>query len=190
MSIDRRIDLNLSMPEFDSSRLQRERDNSQPRQGAPDAEAQDRFAAAMAAKRVDAQPTLGAPPSPFSLFQPAGALSHEIAGAPLEHHEEVMGDLNDGVERLMVGDGSSGNRQVRMELKDEFLPGVSVTIQELEGRLQVDFICSVEDSRRKLNCALSDMSQTLAQRLGREILMRVQTDDEEYPCLQEALGSA
>mgnify|MGYP000970440488 FL=1 len=101
-----------------------------------------------------------------------------------------MQEVATGIERLMVGDGSSGHRQVRIELKDELLPGVSVTVQDTDGRVQVDFICSNEDSRLRLNAALPTNAHTLAQRLRRDVLMRVQSDDDEYPCLQETLAHA
>ncbi len=191
MSIERRVDLNLSMPDFGAERLKSGKGDSSPGRDAPDAEAEQRFAAALAAQDpVEEKKPDAMAPQPFSLFQQSIQTINPGAREAMPRQAELDENLGSEVERLMVSDGSSGNRQVRMELKDDLLPGVSVAIQELEGRLQVDFVCSVEGSRQKLNRALPDLAATLARRLGREVLMRVQTDDEDDPCLLEALGNA
>ena len=190
MSIDRRIDLNLSMPDFGAGNLQRGQGESATRD-MPDEEAGQRFAAALADNKESQEikaPVADA--SPFTIFQQSSQSIQKKASVTIPYQSELTENLGNEVERLMVSDGSSGNRQVRLELKDELLPGVSVAIQELEGRLQVDFVCGVESSRQKLSGALPDLACTLAQRLGRDVLMRVQTDDEDDPCLLEALGNA
>lgn len=199
MSTDRRIDLDLSSPG-----LQRQTFGS-PAEGRtpadrppPDAQAEQRFKEALAggdpggAKAADKAAGEGflgetGVPSPFALFGSKG--SSPEASASRGAHAELAMHLGGEVERLMVGDGRSGNRQVRMELKDDHLPGVTVSIEECEGRLQVDFICRVESSRLQLNEALPELASTLAQRLARDVLMRVQTDDEEDPRLIECLGT-
>jgi flagellar hook-length control protein FliK len=91
---------------------------------------------------------------------------------------------------MMVGDGSSGNRQVRIELQDDALPGVSITVQQIDGRLQVDFVCSNEQSRLQLNRATPNLANQLADRLKQDVLVRVQTDDDEDLCLYEIVGTA
>jgi hypothetical protein len=101
---------------------------------------------------------------------------------------DLSHQIGSSIERLMVDDGHNGQRQVRMELKDELLPGVTVVIQELDGRLQVDFICSVESSRLRLNEAAPEQARSLAESLRRDVLLRVQTDDDEDPCLLETLA--
>ena len=178
MSVDRRVDLNLSVPDHrgQGSGLA----GGAPQQQ-PDAQARQRFEQALAAPAPSAPTDAPSVPQPFALF---GSIA---ASAPAA--DTALGDrMAEGIERLMVGDGSSGNRQVRMELKDELLPGVSVVVQELEGRVQVDFICANEDSRQRLVAALEANARTLAERLNRPVLLRVQTDDEDDPCLREALA--
>ena len=190
MNIDRRIDLNLSMPDFGAGGLQSGKGDSSPRHR-PDEGAEQRFAAALAG---NGKPEEKAKPltidSPFALFQPSTQPVQQNIDQTIPQQSELSENLGNEVERLMVSDGSNGNRQVRLEIKDDLLPGVTIAIQELEGRMQVDFVCSIESSRQKLVSALSDLSTTLAHRLGREVLLRVQTDDEDDPCLQEALGNA
>lgn len=96
--------------------------------------------------------------------------------------------IGDAVERLMVGDGRHGNRQVRMDLKDDLLEGVSVTVQELDGRIQVDFACAVEYSRLRLNQAAPDQARELATRLSRDVLLRIHTGDESDEHLLEVVA--
>ena len=187
MSMERRIDLNVSVPDFRGQEFQTgsQRQSNLPQ---PDAQAKSRFEEAMAGEpraQTPAQERVSAP-NPFSLFgslqQPGERPAAGLAPA-------LSSRIGDGIERLMVDDGSNGNRQVRMELKDDLLPGVTVALQELEGRLQVDFICSNETSRLRLNEAAPSQAQALAERLRREVLVRVQTDDPEDLCLTEALAA-
>ncbi len=191
MSIERRVDLNLSMPDFGAGNLQSGRGDRSPGRDAPDAEAEQRFAAALAAQDMpdEKKNATAAAPPPFVLFQQGIKAINPGVREAIPHQAELSENLNSEVERLMVSDGSSGNRQVRLELKNDLFPGVNVAIQELEGRLQVNFVCSDEGSRQKLNRALPDLADTPAQRLGRDVLMRVQTDDEDDPCLLEALSN-
>jgi hypothetical protein len=191
MSVDRRIDLNLSMPDFGAGGLQSGKGDASANRHLPDEAAEQRFAAALAGDgKSEEKQTPVTNASPFALFQQSAPSVQGKRNETMPRQSELTENLGNEVERLMVSDGSSGNRQVKMELKDDLLPGVTVAIQELEGRLQVDFVCSVESSRQRLNSALPDLASTLAQRLGRDVLMRVQTDDEDDPCLLEALGSA
>lgn len=189
----RRIDLNLSAPDSGASPLPG-RDGqslaSAPREP-PGAQDEARFAAALAAE-ADADPETPADlassemPRPFALFggpSPGAASPDRALPSALGEH------LNTTVERLMVGEGRHG-RQVRMAIRDDLLPGVTIAIEEQEGRLQVDFFCRIERSRLLLGEALPDMAPTLARRLQRAVLMRVQTDDDEDPCLLEQLALA
>ena len=196
-----RIDLNLSAPDL-ASTLARERGEQAPQSmpmPQPDLRDESRFAAALAAEagseadadldaEADAQANAQLAndvPRPFALFGARPALaSAEVSAGVLSPLAESLGYT---VERLMVGEGRSGS-QVRMELKDDLLPGVTVAIEAQEGRMQVDFFCRIERSRLLLNNALDAMAETLAQRLQRDVMMRVQTDDAEDPCLVERLA--
>jgi hypothetical protein len=97
--------------------------------------------------------------------------------------------LQESLSRLMVDDDHRGNRQVRMELKDDLLPGVTVIVEQSQGRLQVTYVCGVEASRLKLCDQGRDQAQILATRLEREILVAVRTNDDQDPCLVEFLGA-
>lgn len=188
MSGDRRVHLDLSMPGFGAQGMPTGGHESSDRRAAPDPSLQDRFAVALAGDDAAVAESPATPSMPsFGHGLPSIRRSSE---ASLLRQGELAESLGHAAERLMVDSDGRGNRQVRIELKEDLLSGVSVAIQELEGRLQVDFFCSVEDSRQRLNRALSRLADTLAHRLGRDVLMRVQTDDDEDPCLQEALAFA
>lgn len=109
--------------------------------------------------------------------------------APASDRSALNQRLTTVVAGLYVGEGAHGGKQVRLDLKDEALPGVTVAIEEIAGRMQIDFTCSVETSRLRLNEAVPEVAPDLAGRLNREVLMRVQTDDEEDRCLLEVAAS-
>jgi hypothetical protein len=54
----------------------------------------------------------------------------------------------------------------------------------------VDFVCSNEQSRLQLNRAAPNLANQLADRLKQDVLVRVQTDDDEDLCLYEIVGTA
>jgi hypothetical protein len=116
----------------------------------------------------------------FGAFaQPASASAAPAPGA-------LSQGLRQAAERLLVGDGSSGRREVRIELKDEVLPGVTVCVYEDQGLLVADFVCASEPSREKLCACAQALAGELAGSLNRAVLVRVSTDDPEDPCPFEA----
>jgi len=125
-------------------------------------------------------------PRPFALF---GAFAAP-ASAPAAGGASAPGELSQGLrqaaERLLVGDGSSGRREVRIELKDEVLPGVTVCVYEDQGLLVAAFVCASEPSREKLCACAAALAGELAGSLNRAVLVRVSTDDPEDPCPFEA----
>lgn len=191
MTGDRAIRLDVSVPDLGARAGQGERSGGGSRQLPADAHDRQRFEQTLAGASQEEAPQADRPlPSPLDLL---GGHRPGAASAPLREPSAPAfdaGRLGDALSRLMVGDGRSGGRQVRMALKEDVLPGVTVVIEEVEGRLQVDFTCSVEDSRLKLVQALPEQAPILARRLGRDVLLRVQTDDDEDPRLTEVAASA
>lgn len=189
MSTNRRIDLNVGVPDFGAHQFQTGAESDQRRPpDKPDAAAHERFVQAMAGRSLPEQASTEqvSPPTPFELLSGLQVAKRDTEDA--HRTVEASALIGASIERLMVDDGQHGNRQVRMELKDHVLQGVTVAIQELNGRLQVDLICSHEPSRLLLNAAAPVQARTLAGRLQREVLLCVQTDDVEDTCLVEALG--
>jgi hypothetical protein len=94
--------------------------------------------------------------------------------------------LQQAVTRLQVGEGSDGKREVRFDIQASVLPGVRVVLQEANGRVQVDFICSVDASRHVLSEIAQREASEMARRCRRDLLLRVHTEDED-PDLDPAL---
>jgi hypothetical protein len=127
----------------------------------------------------DPLPTAQAPP-------PTPAAAPERA--PLSPAAAISDWLQQAVTRLQVGEGTHGKQEVRFEIRPEVLPGVRVVLQENNGRVQVDFICSVDASRHVLGEIAQREASEMARRCRRDLLLRVQTDDED-PDLDPALRS-
>lgn len=93
--------------------------------------------------------------------------------------------LSETAQRLFVGNGNTSSRQVRVELGDDVLPGVSVAVYEEEGRVVAHFICTVERSRERLEASALSMAGELAERLNRAVRVCVSADDVEDPCTRQ-----
>jgi hypothetical protein len=125
-------------------------------------------------------------PRPFALFGAFAAPASAPAAGGAPAPGELTQGLRQAAERLLVGDGSSGRREVRVELKDEVLPGVTVCVYEDQGLLVAAFVCASEPSREKLCACAAALAGELASSLNRAVLVRVGTDDPEDPCPFEA----
>jgi hypothetical protein len=189
MSIDRRIDLDngfssrFGTQAFDQAGASLKSDtppSDTDRKAFQDAMAADKDTVPPGA----AKPTADiAPPAPFALF---GAARAAAPGASYPAAPSGLANvLSQSAEQLLVND-DGGRREVRVELKDDVFPGVSVAVFEGEGRLVAAFTCSVEASRERLAASAPGLAAELAQSLGRATRVQVQTDDPEDPCLVEA----
>lgn len=193
MNVDRKIDLHVSVPDFGHHQFESGTPNGDgARQQQPDAQTRSHFERMLAGeinevvKVQDGNSENGSPANMFDLL--SGLPMAKPSRPGLVPEFELSAQIGSSIERLMVDDGQHGQRQVRMELKDDLLPGVTVVIQEFEGRLQVDFVCSVESSRLRLNSAAPEQARALADRLRRDVLLRIQTDDDDDLCLLEILA--
>ncbi|MGE8658759.1 MAG: hypothetical protein ACN6O8_18610 [Achromobacter sp.] len=183
MSIDRRISLDTAIAQ--GSGLAQSDGQALGRQ-ASDADRRA-FEQAMAQDGEAPRPPAPAAPTPFSLFGAARAQ----AAAPADSPSQALAQaLLGSAEQLLVADGSQGRRQVRVELKDEVLPGVSVSVYEAEGRIVADFTCASETSRERLASLARPLAGQLAESLDRPTRVRVATDDPEDPCLTETDADA
>lgn len=181
----RSIHLDVSVPNFSAGSQDLPADPGS-RQAAPDSRDQERFRQALEpAKAPEPQE---APAGAQGLAQRILAPLAPVDPARERMRQELGRRIGQMVERLMVGQGRSGGARVQMELAADILPGVSVAIERIEGRLEVEFTCSNEDSRRCLADALSQVAQELAQRLREPVQAAVQTDDEEDRCRLERLA--
>ena len=182
MTADRRIGLETAIPQGMPDLSQ---SGAGTRREASDADRQA-FARAMAEEPAEktAEAEAGDTPRPFALFGAAAAYSG--AGGPAgDSPSGLADDLAQAADGLLVGDGSAGRREVRVTLKDEVLPGVTVAVYEEAGRLVAAFTCTSEASRERLCRCAKTLAAEMAQSLQRPTLVRVATDDPEDPCLVE-----
>ena len=181
---ERRINLDIGLP-------QGMPDLGQTHTGSPRREASDsdRQAFEQALAQEGAEPPVDDSssdiPRPFALFPGAAPATEPSADAP----PGLAQALSHAADRMLVGDGNSSRREVRLELKDEVLPGVTLSIYEEEGRLVAAFVCASETSRETLNRCAQTLADELAQSLARAVLVQVSTDDPEDPCLFEAAAN-
>lgn len=190
---DRRIDLDIGLARGMPDPGLGQSGAGASRREAPDA---DRQAFEQALARDGGGPAPGTPgssadapaetPRPFSLF-PGSA---DTAEAPAAAPAGLARALSEAADRMLVGDGGGGRREVRLDLKAEVLPGVTLSVYEEEGRLVAAFACASESSRETLNRCAQPLAEELAQSLARAVLVRVSTDDPEDPCLFEAAAAA
>jgi hypothetical protein len=68
---------------------------------------------------------------------------------------------------------------MRIEIDPRLLPGVQVNIHFMDGRLQVEFNCSQDASRRRLRSVASREVAGAANRLGVDVLVSLRSDDAE-----------
>ncbi|WP_454006057.1 type III secretion HpaP family protein [Alcaligenes sp. Marseille-Q7550] len=125
-------------------------------------------------------------PKSFALYPD----SVRPADAGADTSQSLARLLSVAADRLLVGDGSSGRREVRIELKADVLPGVSVSVYEEAAYLVVEFTCSRESSRDTLCRCAQQLADELAGSLRRSTAVRVHTDDPDDLCPFEAAGAA
>lgn len=125
-------------------------------------------------------------PKPFFLFSETARLGDSGGGVP----QGLSSQLAIAADRLLVGDGSHGRREVRIDLKADVLPGVAVSIYEEAACLVVEFYCTRESSRKALTRFAQELADELAGSLSRSTLVRVRTDAPDDLCPFEAAGAA
>lgn len=181
MSVDRRISLETSIAR--QERPMAETGGQAPGHQPSDA---DRHAFEHALAQTDAaaasEQTQHA--GPFSLLSGVTAVRETVSSDAAAREVSLL--LGETAQRLFVGDGQSSSRQVRVELGDDVLPGVSVAVFEEEGRVVAHFICALERSRQRLEAGAAQMAMELAEHLSRAVSVRVSTDDPEDPCTHQA----
>lgn len=188
---DRRIGLDTAVPQGMPGSSARFGAGGADVRGQASKDDRQAFEQAMSSERPPAPAPAETPaadvPRPFALF---GAFASTAAAAATTGGAPAPGELSQGLrqaaERLLVGDGSSGRREVRIELKDDVLPGVTVCVYEDQGLLVAAFVCASEPSREKLCACARALAGELAGSLNRAVLVRVGTDDPEDPCPFEA----
>lgn len=141
--------------------------------GSADREAAQRFQHALSDRGPDSEAAAsGQPmPSPFDLRleHSSGAPALDPPGEPARLVDAVC----DLVDRILVGDGRSGRREVRLTLSDDLLPGVSVCVYQSEGAWIADFETTDPHSFQQLAAPAPDMARQLATLLHHDAVWQV-----------------
>lgn len=127
---------------------------------------------------------------PFDLFHAVPVARPVDAVDPMAVSITLQHSLVEMATRLLVSEGSSGQRRVQIEVADEKLPGVVVDVFEDEGRIVTRFTCSDESSRERLCVQAQWLADSLMERLQRDSRVQVQTDDPEDPYLLQVDANA
>lgn len=132
--------------------------------------------------------------TPFSLFGGATAVQAPLAAAPSAlaplPNTDVEQALSAMAQRLLVSDGSSGQRAVQIQLSGPTWAGVVMEVFEEGGDIVAQLVCRTETARERLAQAVQWLADTLACRLHRTVQVRVLADDPEDPCMVQAHASA
>ena len=120
------------------------------------------------------------PSGPFALFaanltpiQESLAPVQNLTSASSESLSHLMQTM---VQQLMVSDGSQSFRRVRIELADDVMPGVVLTLGEEQGALVAEFTCCLDDAYVRLSQPAQSLASQLADALGRNTVWRVVPD--------------
>ncbi len=130
----------------------------------------------------DAKDWLGPLALPDALWGPAirpvmdTAAAGTPASAPTEPAHRVWRQVEDAATRMTVLSATAGNPHVRLDIDPRVLPGVQVVMQFAGGRLQVEFICAFDASRRNLRAVAQRELGGTASRLGVDLLMKLRAD--------------
>ena len=128
--------------------------------------------------------------SPFSLF--GGASQVQASSAPAHTavtalpSADVEQALSAMAQRLLVSDGSSGQRAVQIQLSGPSWSGVVMEVFEEGGDMVAQLVCNSETARERLARAVQWLANTLASRLHRAVQVRVLANDPEDPCMVQA----
>lgn len=137
------------------------------------------------------------PPAPDALVSPFDLLasSRSLPSRPAVSVDDatamsrLLPLLRDSVHKLWVQVRGNEAPQVRVELDNDALPGVTVHLQERGGRLEIAFSCEGQKEFGLLSRQADAIAGKLASRLGRDVLVCVaSTHGHEEPV--EFLGLA
>lgn len=116
--------------------------------------------------------------------QPAMAISVENKSLDPERWR----DLQDVMSRLLVSDRNS-HREVRIDVNENVMPGVRIRVLETEGRVTFCLVCSVAHTRQRLTAIITGLSQALADRLQRPVLLQICADGCSPSDMSESLAN-
>lgn len=190
MSTDRRIDLEIGLSQGGAGWDARKGGDGERRRDADDADSQA-FARVLKGVADESQEAarMSAPLTPFGLF---GAAPPQASAEP-QLSSELEESLRLAARRLLVSDqDGSGRREVRVELDEGFMEGVSVSVFEEGGALVVLFRCATQSAQRRVSALAQGLADGLAASLRRLVRISLLDHDDVdvHPGQWMADGSA
>jgi hypothetical protein len=127
-------------------------------------------------------------PEPVPLTTPGSETRRPVpVQAP---YEPLMQMVAESASRMMVGNGDRGTRQVRIDIAEDTLPGVTVAVYQAAGEWVAQFTCTNPDSFTTLAHPAPEMAQSLADTLQAPACWLVEMDPpEQHPVEARALPS-
>lgn len=111
---------------------------------------------------------------------PLSLLSRRAGGEPpaaADSEQDSRAGLAAAMERLWVGEGQHGEREVRIGLRNSILPDTAVRMRLLQGRLQLELSCLQAPIARRLADRLDALASELGSRLDRAVIASVEHID-------------
>ena len=90
------------------------------------------------------------------------------AQAQMPDSNNLEGIVQEVADRILVSDPSTGNREVRITLKDSILPGTEVRMSQVNGKLQVQFVTDSSRSMETLAQNQAALQERLNDKLGKQ----------------------
>ncbi len=122
------------------------------------------------------------PPAAFLPTALQAPLPDTLAPSPQEttaRSADLAALIERSVATFLASLDPSQPRQVRFELKAQAYAGVWVSLQEVAGRVQVEFVCASEAARQHLSAIVLREADTMARRCRRDLQFRVTADLQE-----------
>lgn len=104
--------------------------------------------------------------------------------------QDLLEQIGQVVQNMRVSVDADDHRAVEFDLKPSVISDVTVRIEAEDNLWCVTFVCRREPPRERLCEVAPVFANTLATRLGRDVVVRVRTDDEEDLRLFEVRGQA
>ncbi|MEM7475296.1 MAG: type III secretion HpaP family protein [Planctomycetota bacterium] len=100
--------------------------------------------------------------------------------------DSLDGLVHEIAEKLMVSSSSQGDREVRIQLKQNVLAGTEVRIAKRAGALQIQFHVQSTEAQNFLHQQVDQIQRKLSERLSsQEVLVSVESDSSQQESSQD-----
>ena len=162
------------------------RQEDRPRQDRPQEGDVDRFESLLGKDRPAEAEKPSPAPAAFTFRSPGDAMLRGMAAGAAAPDNRAVGRLIETIaSRVLVGDGSGGRREVRIEMGPDSFPGLEIRMFEEGGRLVVAFATANPADLALLRARSSELAGRLKDRAGREVELRFNRRE-----LEEQAGDA